>query len=48
MTTYFNPLDVLDEEVPYPAWMEEDLYGDDYRDRYEEAYNEMLMDGGDL
>lgn len=44
MTTYHNILDVLDEEIPYPEWMEEDLY----RDRYEEAYNEMLMDGGDL
>lgn len=46
---YHNILDNIDEEIPYPAWMEADLYGDDeYRDRYEEAYNEALMDGADL
>lgn len=43
MTT--DPFDnYLDDEIPYPDWMEEDLY----RDRYEESYNEMLMNGGDL
>ena len=31
------------DEVPYPAWLEEDQY----RDRDEEAYNEWLMNGGD-
>lgn len=44
---YFDLLGVLDEEIPYVPWMEEDLC-DDHRDRYEESYNEMLMDGGDL
>lgn len=42
-TDPFNPLDVLDEEIPYPAWMEEDLH-----DYAEEAYNDMLASGGDL
>jgi len=27
-TDYYNPLDVLDTEIPYPDWMEADLYGD--------------------
>lgn len=46
MTLARDPFDFfdIDEEIPYPAWMEEDIY----RDRYEESYNEMLMDGGDL
>lgn len=33
----------VDDEIPYPAWMEEDLY-----DRYEADYNDMLAAGGDL
>ena len=27
-TNYYNLLDVLDQEVSYPDWMEADLYGD--------------------
>lgn len=38
-----DPLSVLDEQTFYPY--PED---DDFRDRAEEAYNEMLMRGGDL
>lgn len=46
--THYNPLDVLDDEIPYPEWMEADLYGDDEdRDYYEESYNGPLMDGYD-
>lgn len=41
---YYNLLDALDDEIPYPQWMEEDIY----RDRYEEDYNDMLARGGDL
>lgn len=50
MTIHYNLMDVLDDEIPYPEWMEADLYGDheDLRDYYEESYNEMLMNGGDL
>lgn len=43
----YDPYDYDDDEILYPAWMEEDLY-DEYRDRHEEAYNEMLMNGVDL
>jgi hypothetical protein len=41
---------LLDDETPYPDWMEESLYGDDedLRDYAEESYNEMLMNGGDF
>jgi hypothetical protein len=42
-TDPFDVLDVLDDEIPYPAWMEEDLY-----DRAEADYNDMLAHGGDL
>ena len=40
---YYDPLESLDADLPYPEWMEEDLF-----DRSEAAYNESLMDGGDL
>lgn len=49
-------MDPLDDEIPYPEWMEEDLYGDtgyyaadeDLHDYAEESYNDMLASGGDL
>lgn len=45
---HYDLLDVLDQEVSF-AWAEAALYDeDDCRDYAEEAYNEMLMAGGDL
>lgn len=48
MTTYYNLLDALDDDLPFPAAMEADLFSDGYRDRDEESYNDMLSHGGDL
>jgi hypothetical protein len=40
---------LLDDEVPWPDWVDENYYvEDEYRDYHEEAYNEMLMNGGDV
>jgi hypothetical protein len=39
----FDAFDDIDAESAYPSWMEEDLH-----DYAEAAYNEMLMNGGDL